>query len=532
MTDDLTKVAQDSARGGFFLVSGTALSTGILAIASILIARFLGPELYGQYALALVVPQLLFFFTDLGITQGITKFTADLQSKGETNRILNIIKHGLLIRALIGIAIFAINYSFAGVIASSLLQRPDLAFYIQLASTYVLFQVVFTTATSAFVGLDKTEYQAITTNIQAMAKTIVSLVLVLAGLSITGAIIGYTVSYIVAAATAIPLLWLILRKRKSGEGDNLRTNLKTLFQYGTPLYVSVLLTGFLPLLINVVLAFFTTDADIGNYKAAINFATLLTVLAIPITTILLPAFSKLNSTTNQKIRDFFKIAVKYTTLIVIPVTFLIIIFSEEIVQIIYGGTYESASIFLSTYCLLYFSVGVGYLTLPSLFNGLSETRITLKMSLITFIALILLSVPLTQSYDVQGVIVAFLIANTVGTLYGAYKAKRKFQIEYDTRNILKVYLISAMSGVAPLLLSNLVNLNSILNLALGGVLYLLTYVTLMPLTNLVTRSELQRIGLATQNTPVLKQIAKLLLNYQERIMRLKTIPENQYTLKT
>ena len=46
MEYDLEKVAEDSARGSFFLISGTALSTVIMAVSSILIGRFLGPELY------------------------------------------------------------------------------------------------------------------------------------------------------------------------------------------------------------------------------------------------------------------------------------------------------------------------------------------------------------------------------------------------------------------------------------------------------------------------------------------------------
>ncbi len=65
MADELVRIAEDSVRGSFFLISGTAVSTVIMAIASILIARFLGPELYGQYTLALVIPSLLFLFTDL-----------------------------------------------------------------------------------------------------------------------------------------------------------------------------------------------------------------------------------------------------------------------------------------------------------------------------------------------------------------------------------------------------------------------------------------------------------------------------------
>jgi O-antigen/teichoic acid export membrane protein len=523
MEDELTKVAQDSARGGFFLVSGTAVATVVLAIASILIARFLGPELYGQYALALVVPQLLFLFTDLGISQGITKFAATLQAKGETNRLLNMVKHGLLVRAIIGLAIFAVNYVFADIIATYLLQRPELAFYIRLGSISILFQVIFSTATSAFVGMDKAEYHAIATNVQATAKTIASIALILAGLGITGAITGFTVSYIASAVVALPLLWLLFRRKKSSEQrEGLATNLKTLFRYGTPLYVSVLLSGFLPLLINVILAFFTTDNAIGNYKAATNFSALLTVLAVPITTVLLPAFSKLNNTTDQKVRDFFRIAVKYTTMIVIPVTLFILISSSEIVQIVYGGTYDSASLFLSISCLVYFLVGMGSLTLPSLFNGLGDTKSTLKMNLITFFTLVILAIPLTQSYGVQGIIVGLLIANTAGTIFGLFKARTKFLIEYDTKCIAKIYLISALSGIAPLLVNNLVNLSSVLSLFLGFILYLVSYVTLMPLTNVVTRSELQRIILAMQNTPLLRQIAKPILEYQERIMQLRT----------
>jgi O-antigen/teichoic acid export membrane protein len=371
MEDDLTRVAQDSARGGFFLISGSALATVISAIASILIARFLGPELYGQYALALVAPQLLYLFTDLGLNQAITKFTSTLKSKNETDRISNIIKHGMIARAGIGITIFILNYVLADTIATYLLLRPELGFYIQIASVSILFQVIFTTATSAFVGLDKTEYRAITTNTQAIAKAIASITLILAGFSIIGAVTGYTLGYAASAFIALPLLYLILRRnRTSSNGDDFKTNLKALFQYGSPLYVSVLLVGFFPVWKNVILAFFTTDTDIGNYKAAINFAALLIVLAEPITTVLLPAFSKLNQTSNEKIQHFFKIAGKYTTMIIIPVASLIIIFSTEIVQIIYGSTYSLASVFLSIHVLIYLLVGIGYLTLPSLYNGL------------------------------------------------------------------------------------------------------------------------------------------------------------------
>jgi len=124
----------------------------------------------------------------------------------------------------------------------------------------------------------------------------------------------------------------------------------------------------MPLYQSIILAKFTTDAEIGNFNAATNFVALMSILSVPITTALLPAFSKLDSAANS-IKTFFKLANKYTAMIIPPVMFLIIIYSIEIVQIIYGSAFHSAPLYLATYFALYFLVGLGYLTLTSLYNG-------------------------------------------------------------------------------------------------------------------------------------------------------------------
>jgi O-antigen/teichoic acid export membrane protein len=369
--------------------------------------------------------------------------------------------------------------------------------------------------------LDKTEYQAVATNTQAMIKAITSVVLILAGFSIVGAISGYTLSFVGSAFVALPILWLLFRRNKGRSKSNgFQKNMRMLFKYGSPLYICVLLVGFFPFLRNVTLALFVSNTDIGNYKAAVNFAALLIVLAEPITTILLPAFSKLNHASNNRIQYFFQIALKYTTMIIIPVASLIIVFSNEIVQIIYGSTYELAPLFLSTYILLYLLAGIGYLTLPSLYNGLGETKTTLKMNLITFFSLIILAVPLTQAYGVQGVITAFIISLAAGTFYGAYTARKKYSIEFDVRNVAKIYLISAFASVFPILLVNFAGFNNLVNLVLGSVIYLFVFITLVPMTNTISLVELQKIDLAVQNTPLLKQIANPIIKYQQKIHKL------------
>ncbi len=522
METELSKIAEDSARGSFFLISGTALSTVILAVTSILVARFLGPELYGQYTLALVIPNFLFLIADLGISQGIIKFTANFNLKAETDRITRIVKNLLIIKALMGASVFLINFIFAGFFASVFFQRPELTFYIRVGSTAVLFQVLYTTVLSLFVGLDKTQYNALATSIQSTAKAIISILLIVLGFGLVGAITGHIIGYVAAAVFGILMFLPIIRRKnnqiiKSGASNDL----KLILRYSAPLYISILLVGFAPFYQSVVLAIFTTDLNIGNYRAATNFLALFAVISGPITTALLPAFSKLDTSTNQKIKAFFRLANKYTALTVIPLTILIMILSKEIVQVIYGSTYTYASTYLAMFCFLYLLVGIGYLTLPSLYNGLGETKTTLRMSLITFLTLLVLSPFLTQYYDVQGLIISVIIATTLGTAYGTLLARKKFQIEFAKTALLKIYLLSAISAIAPILTIILTNHLSptvgLLKIIIGGSLYLFIYVTLIPLTETLTKYELQDVIKIVHRIRFLKLILIPILKYQQKI---------------
>jgi O-antigen/teichoic acid export membrane protein len=415
--------------------------------------------------------------------------------------------------------IFIINFAFADFFATFVFNRPNMSPYIRIASVAVVFQVIFTTATSAFVGLDKTEYNALAKNVQAVAKAIISVALVLLGLNVAGAVIGHVASFVIAGVVSIGLLFFLLHRTLKTEGNSsFARDLKILVSYGIPLYVAILLTGFVLPYQNLILAMFTSDIDIGNFKAAANFIALITVFSIPIRTTLLPAFSKLNSSTSGKIREFFKLANKYTAMLVVPIAILIMTFSNEIVQIVYGSTFQSASLFLSIYCPLYFLVGIGYLTLSTLFNGLGETRITLRISLINVLIFVVLA-PLSASiYGVPGLIIAFLISNTIGTSYGSYIARTKFKIEFDTRSLIKIYLVSIISSIPALLLLQFASMPKLFSVTAGGLLYLFTYATLTPLTRAITSSELDKATDILQKIKPLNYIVKPLIHYQKKIL--------------
>lgn len=521
MSDELARVTEDSARGGFFLFSGAAIATMIMAIAAILVGRLLGPESYGQYNLVLVVPGLLVLFTDLGINAGITRFAASLRVDGKNESVNRIIRYGMLFRLAIGIVVSVLSFLFSAYFAV-MINRPDFTMYVQIASISTIFQVIFGTANSAFVGLDKSEYNALTTNVQAAAKTTLQILFVLLGFNVTGALIGYVGGFVVASILGV--IMLFSRLLRPFKNDNERKQetygqvLKLLAHYGLPLYVSVVLAGFLPLYQQVILAFFTSDAAIGNFRAAGNFVTLLAVIPNSITTALLPAFSKLDASKAEKINVFFKRANKYTCMLIVPTTTLIILFSKQIVQLVYGSVYETAPLFLALSSLVYLLVVIGYLSLTSLFNGLGETRLTLKVTLVNFLILVALSPILAAVYNVVGAIVASLIAGLAAASYSAYIGTRKLKVEFDFKPTLKIYLIGVLSSLPPLILIYFTSLHSVVVLIAGTIAYLFVFITLIPLVGIVSQKELRTLAKVCSGISLLKSVARPLLMYEGRIM--------------
>ncbi|MHA1839743.1 MAG: flippase [Candidatus Ranarchaeia archaeon] len=519
MSSSLKDVIESSTRGGFFLVSGSILANLILAIGLIVIPRLLGSDQYGLYTLSFILPSLLALFADFGVNAGLIRFSASLRAKGENKKAADIIKHGFLFKAAVSLILFAVSFTFADDFATYFLSRPNAGVYIKLASFALPFQVISTTVNSAFIGLDQMSTVAFITNLQAAIKVLVSVGLVWFAFGVFGAITGHVTSYVITGILGAIVLLLVYRKKLCDNNEDnvhIKDSLKTLILYGFPLYVSTLLGGFSPQYQGIILALFASNAEIGNFKAATNLLTVVTMITMPIATTLFPAFSKLDPE-GEDIKKFFLLSVKYTTLLIVPVTFLLILFSRQIVFIAYGSSYASAPLFLTIYCTTYFLVGLGSLVLSSFFNGTGNTWITFKMVLITLLINIPLTTLLTSLYGVIGLIVTNLASNFCGTLYGISVAKSKFKIKMFPKKLLKLYAISAVAVIPVVIFLIISNMWWLWNVILGVAMYIVIWLTLMPFTETLQKSEFQNIEIMLEKIPFLNKMLKPIILYEEKL---------------
>ncbi|MCW3982383.1 MAG: flippase [Candidatus Bathyarchaeota archaeon] len=511
----LIQEAQNSAKGSFNLFTGNALSLIILAVGSILVSRMLGPDNYGLLSIALTVPLTLVGLTDLGINSAMIRYSAKMLKDGETERLAAILKTGLMFSATLGLAISVACYVLSDVLAMAL-YRPEIGYVIRLVSLLVVFETVFRLFSSIFIGLNKTKSTALIMNIQAVSKAILAPVLVVFGFSLMGASIGYVASYV--TATVVGCIFVIkYYKALGGNSGNISLgDLKMMMKYGFPLYGSAVLLLFQAQYQTIVLAFFASNAEIGNFNIAITLSAMMNVLIYPLIATF-PTFSRLK-TDGSEVKQVFKKSAKYTALLVVPAVVLIALLSKDIVYTIYGSTYTSAGFYLQLYILSFLSVGLGSIALTYLLKGIGETRLFFKWTLMSFLIFLPFAPIATAFWGIPGLIAAYLFSNIMSLSYSYLNAAKKKYVSLDVRGSVGIYFAACMAAIPIIVISFFLQMQGLQGLLVNSVIFLIAYLTLLPLTKAIKHSDVDNFKLMFKNIKFAWPIIKVMLAFESKLL--------------
>ena len=522
LSNRLVEFAEESTRGGFSLFLGNASATFISALAAMIVARLLGPAKYGLYALSLVIPYLAVAIIDLGLSPALTRYSAKLRSEGRGSEVEIMLRSVFIFKVLLAALALIFVVLLSEPLAATGLSRPGMAEYVRLASLLIAFQAIATAASAALIGLDKMRDASIIMTAQSASRGLVSPILVLIGMSVTGAILGNVIGFAVGAGLGLLALFIMrqsLSMNSKSSAMGYVESLRVAARYGLPLYLTALLTMVLVQYQNLVLAHNVSDVEIGNFNAAVNFSAVVNLVAFPIATVLFPAFSKINPySENDDLKRMFQMSVRYGSLLLIPASMIVAVLSKDLVFTIYGGSFGTAPLYLSIYITIFLLICLGYLILVSLFNGIGETGETLKITVVTAALFLPMAPVMAQAYHVVGLIVALLASNLAGAAYGLYKARMKFHLNLDLNSSLRIYLASAISILPTLLLLSAVNLPSLLNIAIGGFTYLASYLTFAPLIGAVKRSDIDNLSQILSKIKIVNPIVKPIIIYENRIL--------------
>ena len=383
-----TKMAKISAKGSFDMLWGLVVSTLIMSIGTIFIARLLGPNQYGLYTVILAAPIFIAIFRDFAVNSAMVKFTAQFRAEGRMDEVRSVFLSGMVFELAAGLTLSILSFLLANFVASSVFNRPSITPYIQIASFSILANGLINTATAAFTGYEKMERNSIMVISQSIFKTAIILTLVILGLGSSGASVGYTAGTLIAGLIGIALIWAIYRRlpKPFSHKHHINAYLTAMLTYCLPLSFGTIILGLYPQFFTFLLPihYKASNVMIGNYGIAVNFVVLITFFATPITTMIFPAFSKFDAQKEkEELQNAFKYSVKYASLVVVPITALIMCLAKPGVTTIFGATYTSVPLFLALLAIQYLYTAFGNLSLGPLLWAQGQTGYALKMAILT-----------------------------------------------------------------------------------------------------------------------------------------------------
>jgi O-antigen/teichoic acid export membrane protein len=519
--DKAVKMGKTSATGSFQLFVGKIASTLMLAIGTIIVGIFIDDWEYGLYTIAMIPSITFLLFQDWGISSALTKYCANYRAKKREAELRSIVTSGLTFEAMTGLILTLFSLFTANFVASTIFGNSESAFLISLSSITILSSAIYGASVSVFVGFERMKLATIVIIISATAQGFLSPLLVYFGYGAVGVIVGYVVSSITSSVAALTLLYFfIFKKLPSGSINkaNMFQTLKPLLHYGLPISVATIVGGLSPQIISFVMASLIDEAIIGNYKIAINFSVFLTFFIYPIQTVLFPAFSKLNPSSDKRLlKTVFESSVKYLSLLLVPATIALMILSAPIINTIYGNKWPFAPFFLTLYVIGNLFVLLGNVIFSQLLYATGDTKLVMKLNVLATCIMVPLAFLLIPSFGVVGVILSGF-GGIPSMLIGIYWTWKHYEVKADFRNSGRIFFASAIAGITTYLFQTAIFAAPWIMLTAGVVLFLVVYLITAPIVGAINQIDINNLKLMLSGLGIISKIIEIPLILIEKIL--------------
>ncbi len=523
--DKMTKMGQTSATGSFQLFLGRMSSTIILAAGTIAVSLFISREENGLYAVALVPIMTILLFQDWGVGAALTRRIAQYRSANKEAELRGVINAGLTFEALTGLSLTALSILLANVISVALLQKPEVTLLVSIASISIFSTAIYTVIQNIFVGFEKMKFSAFTTFCQAIVQGAVAPALVLLGYGVFGAMIGYVLASVTACLISACLLYFAIYRKliyDSSSKLSFSQTVKPLLSYGVPLGASAIVTGLLSQLFGFMTAPLP-NALLGDLRVASQFAVLLTFFTIPISTVLFPAFSKLDPQNERHLlKSMYTSSVKYTALLLIPATMAMMVLAQPIIGTIFADKYPGAPAYLAIGIAGNLLVLFGNLSVTSLLSSLGETKLLAVMNLISLCIGATLGFVLVPHFQIYGVLISAIIAMVPSMFIGIYVIWKRYEIRADLMPSAKILLASFIATAATYLMLSVFHASYFLLLIVGALLFLVIYLGTAPLVGAINQTDVNNLRAMFAGLGIVSKVLEIPLSLMEKPLRMRT----------
>jgi O-antigen/teichoic acid export membrane protein len=316
--------------------------------------------------------------------------------------------------------------------------------------------------------------------------------------------------------------------------------------------VSSIVIGVIPQVVAFSMAIYAGKGDLldghkfgwmmGNYYVAGYFAVLLSFISFPVATALFPVFSKIDPEKEPGlIKTVFASSVKYTALLLVPATMLLVALSTPLINTLFpldglfrslfvvdaAPKYPYGPLFLALSCSVNLLVLVGNISVGTFQTGIKKTRQVMWQS----VASLVIGLPLAYliimyffqiggaQYAVIGGIIGSLVATLPQVVWALHWSWKNYDAKADFGSSAKIFAASLLAAAVTYVFVSLLKLPYLFTLILGFAAFALIFLVSAPLIGAVNRSDLDNIQKMLSSLGVISAILKVPLGFMRRLCR-------------
>lgn len=390
----------------FGLTFSSTFINGLLGIVFfIVLARNLGPEVYGLVWVAITTFILVADLADLGVNTGIINFVSKhLQS--DISQSYRFMKLALKIKVLIWILTASLGVFLAPLIARSILLKSELTFSLQLAFIGVGGALLFSFVTNSLLAFQKyLPWGLMTIFTNAFRLLLILVLLVMIKLDESSALISYIISPLIGFF--VGLMFLPANFFKVKKEDQVA---KEFFSYNRWIAMVTILGAVILRMDTYLVARFLSIAEVGIYSVASQLSMVVPQIIFALATVVAP---KLASLASDEMAKKYLIKLQKFCLGIAILGLLGLPLANLAIPNFYGFEYQGA---IAPFTILLFAQLLFLISIPAhqaIFYYFSQPQIFVYSTLAQLLILTLVGFWLIPIYGLMGAAWAVLS----GTLF-------------------------------------------------------------------------------------------------------------------
>ena len=401
----------------------------------IILARFLGLEGFGLLTLVVAYVKIVNSLLDFRVWESVVKYVGEFIEKNESNHALSMIKFSYIVDAATGLVAFLVSISLARIANDIFIKSPDGFELILIFSFSLILATVNSTSGALFRVFDKFKTIVFLKLASSIFKLVSVLMALYLGYGIKGVLFAYAAVSFFDFILNQMVVNKILRDRNLGSWFSARVGLLsprmreiTWFLLNTSLNATLTIANEGKIAV-LILGYFFGSGAAGLYKVARAVIKVVGRITDPLHEVIFPKLVSL-STLNLygRLGEIIKFSVRSLLKFIVPVLIIILLFTEQLIGLIFGDQYIPASDTMRVLAVAVLFTGSTFWLTPLLLAiGRPGLRTVVSaVKILTYFVLLLVLVP---RYSYLGAGITYLIVEFIHFLavgYLAYRLNRAY----------------------------------------------------------------------------------------------------------